>query len=99
MDTLALVTTDWLTAHLADPDVRVVDARWSLLGRGKRRAAYDSAHGPGAVFLDVDVDLASPRGQGPGRHPLPTPEHFAAAMSRAGVSQGTHVVAYDFGDG
>jgi len=51
------------------------------------------------VFLDVDVDLASPRGQGPGRHPLPTAEHFAAAMSRAGVGADTHVIAYDFGDG
>jgi thiosulfate/3-mercaptopyruvate sulfurtransferase len=54
---------------------------------------------PGAAFLDVDADLASPRGQGPGRHPLPTAERFAATMSRAGVGADTHVVAYDFGDG
>jgi thiosulfate/3-mercaptopyruvate sulfurtransferase len=95
----ALVSTDWLAAHVGDPRVRVVDTRWSLLEPGKGRAAYDVAHVPGAVFLDVDVDLASPRGQGPGRHPLPTAERFAAAMSRAGVGGETHVVAYDFGDG
>ena len=95
----ALVTTDWLAEHLGDSHVRVVDARWSLLEPGKGRAAYDAAHVPGAKFLDVDVDLASPRGQGPGRHPLPTAERFAAAMSRAGVDGDTHVVAYDFGDG
>lgn len=99
MTVSALVTTDWLAEHVGDADVRVADARWSLLEAGKGRAAYESAHVPGARFLDVDVDLASPRGQGPGRHPLPTAERFAAAMSRAGVDEATHVVAYDFGDG
>jgi thiosulfate/3-mercaptopyruvate sulfurtransferase len=94
-----LVNSDWLAEHLGDPDVRVVDARWSLLEPGKGRAAYAAAHVPGAAFLDVDVDLSSPRGQGPGRHPLPSAERFAAAMSRAGVGVGTHVVAHDFGDG
>src|SRR5262249_53431926 len=67
--------------------------------KGKGLAAYREAHIPGAVFIDVDSDLAAPRGQGPGRHPLPKPEQFAAAMRRAGVSERTHVVAYDFGDG
>jgi thiosulfate/3-mercaptopyruvate sulfurtransferase len=95
----ALVSTSWLADHLGDPHLRIVDARWSLLERGKGRAAFDVAHVPGAVFLDVDLDLASPRGQGPGRHPLPTAENFAAVMSRNGVGDETHVVAYDFGDG
>ena len=93
-----LVSTDWLAEHLADPAVRVVDARWSLLDRDKGRNAWLAAHVPGSVFLDVDRDLASPRGQGPGRHPLPRPEAFADTMSRAGIGAGTHVVAYDFGD-
>lgn len=95
----ALVTTDSLAAHLGDPHIRVVDARWSLFEPGKGRAAYDAAHIPGAAFLDVELDLASPRGEGPGRHPLPTAERFAAAMARSGVNADTHVVAYDFGDG
>jgi thiosulfate/3-mercaptopyruvate sulfurtransferase len=94
-----LVATAWLAARLGDPDVRVADVRWSLLERGKGRSAYAEAHVPGAVFLDVDTDLASPRGQGPGRHPLPSAEAFAAVMSRAGIGDATHVVAYDFGDG
>lgn len=94
-----IVSTAWLADRLGDPDVRVVDVRWSLVERDKGRDAYRAAHVPGAVFLDVDRDLASPRGQGPGRHPLPTPEAFAATMSRAGIGAGTHVVAYDFGDG
>ncbi|HEX5635265.1 MAG TPA: rhodanese-like domain-containing protein, partial [Gemmatimonadales bacterium] len=99
MSTPLLVTAEWLAGHLEDPGVRVVDTRWSLLEREKGRNAYLAAHIPGAVFLDVDRDLASPRGQGPGRHPLPTPASFAATMARAGVGDDTHVVAHDFGDG
>jgi thiosulfate/3-mercaptopyruvate sulfurtransferase len=99
MATALLVSTDWLAARLGDPNVRIADCRWSLLDRDKGRDAYALAHIPGAVFMDVDRDLASPRGYGPGRHPLPKPEAFAATMSRAGVGADTYVVAYDFGDG
>jgi thiosulfate/3-mercaptopyruvate sulfurtransferase len=94
-----LVSTDWLAGHLSDPGVRVADVRWFLLEKDKGRDAYRAAHVPGAVFIDLDTDLASPRGEGPGRHPLPRPERFAAAMSRAGIGPGTQVVAYDLGDG
>jgi len=94
-----LVSCEWLAGHANDPDVRVADTRWSLIEKDKGRTAYRDGHVPGAVFLDVDADLAAPRGQGPGRHPLPAPAAFAAAMSRAGIGEGTHVVAYDFGDG
>jgi thiosulfate/3-mercaptopyruvate sulfurtransferase len=99
MDTPLLVSCEWLASHTSDPDVRVTDVRWSLVEKDKGRSAYRTAHIPGAVFLDVDTDLAAPRGEGPGRHPLPAPETFAAAMSRAGIGARTHVVAYDFGDG
>ena len=94
-----LVSCEWLAGHTSDADVRVADVRWSLVEKDKGRTAYRQAHIPGAVFLDVDTDLAAPRGQGPGRHPLPAPGAFAAAMSRAGIGAATHVVAYDFGDG
>jgi len=76
-----------------------VDVRWYLVDKDKGRSDYLEGHIPGAVFLDVDTDLAAPRGDGPGRHPLPAPERFAAAMSRAGIGSRTHVVVYDFGDG
>ena len=50
---------------------------------------------PGAVLVDLDADLAAPAGPGTGRHPLPTPEDFAAAMSRAGLGDDDTVVAVD----
>jgi len=89
-----LVSADWLRAHIADPDVRVLDARWYL---GAKRGAdeYAAGHLPGAAFVDLDRDLSSPRGQGPGRHPLPTAEAFATLLSRLGVTATTRVIACD----
>ena len=94
-----LVTVEWLKDHLGDPDVRPVDVRWYLTERGRGRAEYDEGHVPGAAFMDVDDDLSAPRGQGPGRHPLPSPEAFAAAAGRAGIGPNTYVVAYDSAGG
>jgi thiosulfate/3-mercaptopyruvate sulfurtransferase len=95
MMTEPLVSPEWLAAHLDDPQVQPVDVRWYLTERGRGRAEYEVAHIPGASFLDVDDDLAAPRGQGPGRHPLPSPEAFAAALGAAGIPDGATVIAYD----
>jgi thiosulfate/3-mercaptopyruvate sulfurtransferase len=84
-------------AWLAGRDVVLADVRWYLDGRSGR-AAYDAGHLPGAVFVDLDADLAAPRGPGPsraGRHPLPSPAAFAAAMGALGIGDGDVVVAYD----
>jgi thiosulfate/3-mercaptopyruvate sulfurtransferase len=72
---------------------RFVDCRWSLDDPDFGRRAYLDAHIPGAVFVDLEQELSEPPGPG-GRHPLPTAERFAAAMTRAGVGDGTFVVAY-----
>lgn len=88
-----VVTADWLQAHHPHPDLRVVDARWSLTGPpGAER--YAAGHLPGAIFLDVDHDLSSP-GEGPGRHPLPGPEKLARVLGEAGIGDEHTVVAYD----
>src|SRR5262245_23947016 len=96
---LALVSAEWLAARLGDPTVRPVDVRWYLTEPGKGHVEYAQAHIPGAPFMDMEDDLASRRGQGPGRHPLPTPESFAAAAGRAGIGDETHVVVYDSSGG
>lgn len=70
------------------------DVRWYLDGRSGR-AAYDVGHIPGAVFVDLDTALAAPPSLAAGRHPLPAPEVFAAAMGTAGIGLETPVVAYD----
>ena len=97
--TSLLVTADWLAAHLGDPQVRVVDVRWYLTEPGRGHSEYRAAHIPGAAYMDIDRDLAAPRGSGPGRHPLPTAEAFATVAGRAGIGSDTHVVAYDASGG
>lgn len=89
-----LVDASWLTAHLDDPDLVIADVRWYIDGRSGE-AAYDAGHLPGAVFVDLDADLAGSPTAGPGRHPLPFPDHFATAMMRVGISDTSIVVAYD----
>ena len=87
-----LVDGAWLTAHLGEPDLVVVDMRWYLGRPGDGEAAYLAGHIPGAVFCDVDGPI---NGRGPGRHPLPGREQFQAAMRELGVHKGDRVVAYD----
>jgi thiosulfate/3-mercaptopyruvate sulfurtransferase len=89
-----VVSADWLADHLDDPTLVIADVRWYIDGRSGE-AAYDAGHLPGAVWVDLDNDLAGPKGLGPGRHPLPSPEHFAAAMNRLAIGDGDVVVAYD----
>ncbi|MGI9603690.1 MAG: sulfurtransferase [Acidimicrobiales bacterium] len=93
-----VATGEWLADHLGDPDLVVADLRWYLDGRSGR-TAYDGGHIPGAVFVDLDVDLADPPSTSGGRHPLPSPERFAANMSALGIGDTTRVVAYDDADG
>ncbi|HET8647893.1 MAG TPA: sulfurtransferase [Vicinamibacteria bacterium] len=93
-----LVSTEWLAARLADPDLRVVDVRWYLDPSRRGRDAYAAGHIPGALFLDVEADLSAPGGArgGPrGRHPWPPEEQVARVMGAAGIDAGTTVVAYD----
>ncbi|WP_405588886.1 sulfurtransferase [Streptomyces sp. NBC_01190] len=55
---------------------------------------YAKGHLPGARYVDLDAELAAPPGAR-GRHPLPDPADFTAAMRRAGVDQDRDVVVYD----
>lgn len=73
--------------------VSVLDVRWRL-GGPAGVDLYREGHLPGAVFCDVDADLAAAPG-GAGRHPLPSAEHFQRAMRRLGVDDGRPVVVYD----
>ena len=70
------------------------DVRWSLDGRSGR-SAWLSGHLPGAVFVDLNTALAGPPSTEAGRHPLPEPEAFAAAMAELGIGETDVVIAYD----
>ncbi len=87
-----VVDADFLSDH---PDAVLADVRWYLDGRDGF-AAYRDGHLPGARWVDLETRLAAaglPATEG--RHPLPTPQAFAAAMSGLGIGDETVVVAYD----
>lgn len=92
-----LIDVAELTELLNSSEVSLLDVRWTL-GERTGREKYLAGHVPGAVYVDVDDDLAGPPGAG-GRHPLPSVEVFTEAMQRAGVSAERPVVAYDAGPG
>ncbi|MFF4143808.1 sulfurtransferase [Streptomyces sp. NPDC001698] len=102
----AIISASDLASALAEPRPPVLlDVRWQLslaTAAGAApfdgRAAHAAGHIPGAVFVDLDRELASAPG-GNGRHPLPDLEVFGAAMRRAGVSADRPVVVYDGGQG
>ncbi|MGH7389965.1 MAG: 3-mercaptopyruvate sulfurtransferase [Candidatus Rokuibacteriota bacterium] len=87
-----LVTTDWLAAHLGEPGLHIVDARWYLPVLKRDAAAeYRQAHVPGAVFFDVDAikDVRNPL-----PHMLPVPDDFARAVGALAIGDGDRVVVY-----
>jgi thiosulfate/3-mercaptopyruvate sulfurtransferase len=88
-----LVDTSWLSEHLDHSPLRIVDSRWYLNDPGGGHRAYAVGHIPGAQYIDLDTDLSA--AQGPGRHPLPTPEWTAERLGALGIGDRNFVVAYD----
>ena len=100
-----LITVDELAAQIAAGQIaagsaadgqgpRILDVRWRL-GGPPGRQEYRAGHIPGAVYVDLDEELAAPAGRGVGRHPLPTSESLQAAARSWGLRDGDGVVAYD----
>ena len=88
-----IVSVAWLADRLGHPGLRVADVRWALAGPPGRER-YEGGHLPGAVFLDAEHGLSSP-GEGPGRHPVPSPEKLARVLGAAGIGDEHVVIAYD----
>lgn len=87
-----IVDADFVAAR---PEAVLADVRWYLDGRDGR-ASYEVGHLPGAVWVDLDRQLAAHDfAPTEGRHPLPSPRAFAAAMTELGIGDDTIVIAYD----
>jgi thiosulfate/3-mercaptopyruvate sulfurtransferase len=92
-DPRTLVSTDWLEAHLNDPDLRILDASYYLPDMGRdARAEYEAGHIPGARFFDID-EIADARSALP--HMAAPVEKFMSRMRAMGVGDGHQVVVYD----
>lgn len=90
-----LVTPDELARLLAEDDAPVLlDVRWAL-GRTDGHERYLASHLPGAVYVDLDTELAAAPSPAAGRHPLPAVADLERAARRWGVREGGAVVVLD----
>ncbi len=98
-DLESLVTTEWLSEHLDDPDLVVLDCTVLVQADEKGgfqivsgRANYEAGHIPSAGFADLLVDLSDPDSSL--EFVMPSAERFAAAMGALGVGVDSRVVLY-----
>src|SRR5215210_6915212 len=92
-----LITADELAALLDRPEGRapvVLDVRWKL-GGPPGHGEYLRGHIPGAVYVDLDTELAAHAEPEAGRHPLPDVTALQAAAHRWGIHEDSLVVVYD----
>jgi thiosulfate/3-mercaptopyruvate sulfurtransferase len=92
-----LVSTAWVSEHLGDDDLRILDATVDVnVATGaveSGHARWEAGHVPGAAFADLLVELSDADAVLP--LAMPSAERFAAAMGRLGVGDGSRVVVYD----
>ena len=92
-DPKTLVSTDWLAAHMKDPDLRILDGTMFMAAEGRDgRAEYEAGHIPGARFFDID-EISDARSELP--HMAPPVEKFMSKLRAMGVGDGHQVVVYD----
>ncbi|PZO08245.1 MAG: sulfurtransferase [Leptolyngbya foveolarum] len=92
-----LVDAQWLSQHVDDPGVVVIDVRFSLANPELGRSQYQAGHIPGAYYLDLNEDLSGTVKQHGGRHPLPDWPVFVEKLNQIGINSAlpTRVVIYD----
>ena len=92
-DPTRLVSTEWLSRHINDPDLRVVDASWFLPGENRNPfEEYKQSHIPGARFFDID-EIADQQSHLP--HMVPSQELFTSKVKKMGIGDGHQIVVYD----
>jgi len=89
----ALVETDWLELRRNDQHIRILDASYYVPGGVEpARKQYLDSHIPGAIFFDIN-DVAEPSARK--EHAFPSAEVFARKVGALGISNESHIVAYD----
>ena len=94
-----LIDAATLASQLERDDVAIFDCRFELGNPGWGGSEYSREHIPGAQYLHLDRDLASPITPQSGRHPLPDPQQFARRIGALGAGPGMQLIAYDLGNG
>lgn len=93
--TAPLISVSHLRTLLdAKVPLRLLDVRYRL-GHTDGHDLYRAGHIPGAVYVDLETELAGHGRPSDGRHPLPPHEALQAAARRWGLRTGDTVVVYD----
>lgn len=79
----------------SNSNIVICDCRFDLTQTSAGRDAYTAGHIPGAIYVDLDKDLSDIKTGTNGRHPLPSPDHWAKKRQHLGIDTQTHVIAYD----
>jgi len=88
-----VVSAAWLHQHLAEPDLRIIDASWALPHANlDARRQFEMAHIPGAVFFDQD-EVVDKNSHLP--HTIPSAQDFAAHVGAMGISDGNRIIVYE----
>ncbi|EMJ3185099.1 TPA: 3-mercaptopyruvate sulfurtransferase [Yersinia enterocolitica] len=98
MNSSFLVTPQWLTEHIDDTNIVILDARMSppgLIPKRNIQAEFEQGHIPGAVYFDIDA-IADSSTDLP--HMLPSPQVFSEMVGQLGVSDQHTLVIYDDGN-
>ena len=90
-----LISAEDLNREIDNPDVRVIDTRFSLFDSEEGKKAYNNCHIPNAIYAHLNDDLASEITKLSGRHPLPDIDKISKLFSLWGISKSTHVIVYD----
>ena len=95
MHNKVLISAGELNTRIHNSDVCIIDCRFELKDPAWGFKDYQQSHIPGAVYADLDKDLASAKTPFSGRHPLPEISQFAQMISRFGIHKDDLVVIYD----
>ena len=87
-----VISASELLEALDDPSTRIADVRYFLGEPGRGPKEFAQGHIPGAVYVDLDTDLAAPPGAG--AKPVPDPAAFAARMGELGFGNEHAIVIH-----
>jgi thiosulfate/3-mercaptopyruvate sulfurtransferase len=93
-----LIDTETLASRLSDTDQCCIDCRFDLMNPRIGQEQYLQGHIPGAVYADLDADLAGPVMSTSGRHPLPDIANIVLKLRQLGIGEHTRVTVYDSGN-
>ncbi|WP_377889119.1 sulfurtransferase [Alkalihalobacillus sp. R86527] len=93
MDTI--VSVEWLSKHIYDDDIVVVDCQYDLVDKESGYKAYLQGHIPNARYADLEKDLSGPVNKHGGRHPLPSSSKLQSVIEKLGIKEHSKVIAYD----